>query len=216
MWTWIIIILVIAIFTALLFNSVYVSVYYRRSEAENDTELIIKYLFFKKKIPIEKKEKSKQVKKPEEEKEDLPTRGLKFYYNLYKLLKDDVFDVLNYLMKKAVVFKEINIKTDFGCKDAASTGILTGTLNGVFYNIIAFFHNNFTLKDWEIEVNPDFENEKFDLFFDCIVRLKIVHIIVIAFKGIKILLKLRKELKKGRKNDGTSNSRTNGNSDEQY
>ena len=111
MWTWIIIILVIAIFTALLFNSVYVSVYYRRSEAENDTELIIKYLFFKKKIPIEKKEKSKKVKKPEEEKEDLPTRGLKFYYNLYKLLKDDVFDVLNYLMKKAVVFKEINIKS---------------------------------------------------------------------------------------------------------
>ncbi len=213
MWLYIML-LILIVFAVFLFCNLTVSFSYSHFESENKTELVIKYLFIKKKIHTEKKEKAQNDKK--DEKNDLPSKSLKDYYNLYKLLKDDVFKLLDYLMKKAAVFKEINIKTDFGCKDAAITGILTGTLNGIFYNIIAFFHNNFTLKTWEIEVNPDFENEKFNVYFDCIVKLKVAHIIIIGFKGLKILLKLRKELKKGRKNNGTSNSRINGNSNEQY
>lgn len=163
-------------------------------EKEFATQLEITYLFIRKNLLVDKEKKTS--------KKESASKKESSYINLYKLIKDDVFKILRYLLKNGAVFEQIQLKTEFGFSDVSQTGIMTGTLNALFYNVMAYFHNNFKVKDWNIEVNPDFENEKFNAFFDCIVKLKIVHIIFIGFYGLKILNKIKKM--KGRKNNGTS------------
>lgn len=167
---------------------------FERVDSENESDILIKYLFIKKKIKPNHSE-SDEVGEDEEK----PDKGIKYYKKIYKLIKKDALNLISYLLKKAIVFKTINIKTNFGYSDAATTGIMTGVQNAFAYNIMAFFHNNFHVKNWNISVNPDFDNERFDVYFDCILKMKIVHIIIVGIKGLKILRIIKKEDKKERK-----------------
>lgn len=203
MLVFIIIFIVLLFLISFLFCSVRLYFSFSRSEGENSTEFIIKYLFINRTLAVEKKQKNEKEKNDKEDKRDLPENGIKYYLDLYKEIKDDIFGVLDYLTTKAAVFENIKIKVDFGFSNVANTGVMTGTLNGVLYSIMSYFHNKFTIKDWDISVNPDFENEKFDVVFDCIVKLKTVHIITILFKGFGIFNKMKKtKNKKGRKTNG--------------
>lgn len=206
---YIIIFIALSALIFLLFSSVSFNFSFRRREGKNSTEFLIKYLFINKKIAVEKKDKTKKTENKKTDKQgknDLAENGIRYYLDLYKEIKDDVFGILNYITRKTGVFESIKIRVDFGFSDVSKTGIMTGTLNGILYNIMSYFHNNYTVRDWEISVNPDFDNEKFDVFFDCIVKLKTVHIINIAFKGLKIFNIMRKTTKKkGRKANGKSN-----------
>lgn len=194
----IILCIVLLLLISVLFCSVKLYFSFTRYEGENATKIKVKYLLFNKAIPIEKQKKEQTEDKT---KDEPAKKGIKYYLDLYKDIKDDVFGILDYVTKKAGVFENINIKLNFGFSNPAHTGVMTGALNGVIYNIMAYFHNNFTVKNWDVCVNPDFENEKFDVVFDCIVKLKTVHIINILFNGLKIFKKMRKN-KKGKKANG--------------
>lgn len=162
---------------------------FERIEAENKTKIFVKYLFIKKEIKLHDEYTNENKTK---EKEEQPERGIKYYKQLYKLLKKDISALISYLLKKAVVFDEINIKTYFGYSDAAITGIMTGVQNSFAYCIMAFFHNNFHVREWNISINPDFQKERFDSSLDCIAEMKTAHIIVIGIKALKILRIIKK------------------------
>lgn len=167
---------------------------FNREESENKTEIFIKYLFVKKRI------KKKQTEyKEEKEHEEKPDKGIRYYKRIYKLVKKDVKKLISYFLKKAIVFENINFKTYFGYSNAATTGIMTGVQNAFAYSVMAFFHNNFHVKDFSISVNPDFNNERFCVNFSCILKIKTVHIIIVIIKGIRILRIIKKEENKERK-----------------
>lgn len=193
MTVWIILGIIAVAVLVLLFCPVSVSLTLIHDEEKNRAELEAAYLFIKKRIDLKKKEtKQADVKT---DKKEMPERGIVFYRDLYALLKDGIKKLLSYLLERAVVFKNIEIKTEFGFSDPALTGIMCGTQNALFYNIVAYLHNNFKVKNFDILVNPDFENEKFEAFFNCIVKMKTAHIINVLFKGIKILIKIKKTTK---------------------
>lgn len=75
------------------------------------------------------------------------------------------------------------------------TGILHGIICGVVYNILGVVHSHSTLKKHSVNITPDFDNVCHSIHFNCILKLKNVHIIFILIKGIKIYKKLKKEMK---------------------
>ncbi len=140
----VIILIVLLVLIIPLFCSVRVYFSFKHLEGENRTDLEVKYLFFNKALSVKKKEKTETKKSTVKPKKDIPENGIKYFLDLYKEIKEDVLGVLNYLTKRATVFENIKIKVDFGFSNTSNTGIMTGTLNGVLYNIMAYFHNNFT------------------------------------------------------------------------
>lgn len=193
MTVWIVLGIIAVTVFVLLLCPVSASVTCIHDEAKNKADIEVAYLFIKKRIDLKKKEK-KQVDVKANQKE-MPEKGIMFYRNLYSLLKEDIKKLLDYLLNKAIVFKNIEIKTEFGFSDPALTGVMCGTQNALFYNIAAYLHNNFDVRNVEVEVNPDFENVRFEAFFNCIVKMKTAHIINVLFCGIKILKKIKKTSK---------------------
>lgn len=191
-----IILAVVLLLLVLMFVPFKFSFLFSRFENENKTEVSVKYLFFRYKL----KEKKQQPVKANRETvgKSAPERGMGYFKNIYCTIKKDVFDVIRYLAKRAVVLEKIDLKIDFGYSDAAATGLMTGILNGGAYNIISIICNNIKVKSWNVDIVPDFNNDKFDVMFSCIVRIKTVHIITVGIKALKMLTKIRKADKKGR------------------
>lgn len=167
---------------------------FERIEAENKTKIFVKYLFIKKEFKLHDEYINKN-KTAKQEKKEQPERGIGYYKQLYKLLKKDISELASYLLKKAVVFDILNISVCFGYSDAAITGIMTGIQNSFVYCLMAFFHNNFHVRKWNVSINPDFQKERFDSSFDCIAEMKTAHIIIIGIKALKILRTIKKQNK---------------------
>lgn len=163
----------------------------KKTEQDNKTEIRIKYLFFK----FSKKEKLKKT----DNIKSAPERNLSFVIvkDIYTSSKKDILSIVSYLKKKAVLLENIDFELDFGYQDAASTGMMTGIINGAAYNIVSILCNNLKVITWDIRITPDFENEKFDAKLCCIAKIKTAHIIVVGLMALKILFKICK-VKKGR------------------
>ncbi len=177
---------------------------YDRDGVNNEFSITVKYLFFTfKPSKQSKKEQKKDNKKPKKnessEKEpfsfEREKARLDRYIELYGKLKDDAVELLDYCASKYIVFEKIGIDICFGFGDAMYTGIFTGVLNGFVYSILGIIHHRSDLRDMQVNIQPDFENEKFHTHSECILRLKNVHIIVIVINVLKIIRKI----KKGRK-----------------
>ena len=95
-----------------------------------------------------------------------------------------------------MVFDNIEIKSEFGFEDAMQTGIFTGIYNGFVYSILGVIHNNSKLKKMDVNLSPNFDKKCFYNRFCCILHIKTVHIMIIAFKVLKIYRKIKKEGRK--------------------
>ena len=80
-------------------------------------------------------------------------------------------------------------------EDPALTGILSGMVYGVYYNLLALIDQNLRLEKTETNISPNFQTPCFDLRFRCILRIKPAHIIIVLLKCFKIYLKYKKEKK---------------------
>ena len=180
-----------------------IEINYKKSSLENAGEIYVKYLFFKKKLfPREKKKET--AEKATEEKSDTTAEKKDFDYyksvldstaRIFNLLKNDIVKLLDYITSKAVVIKNISFDFTFGLDEPMYTGILTGIVYGVVYNILGTVDAHTNLKKHCVNIKPDFDNICHSIQFDCILRLKNVHIIFILIKGIKLYKKLKKEMK---------------------
>lgn len=186
----------ILLFTILCFIPLRFFAEYERDEGKNESKLSIKYGTLKfnlggKKPKKPKKENEKKEKKPisfEEKKEKI-----KLYTEIFEKIKGDVKNALSYLVRRGIEFDEVELKSDFGFSDAMHTGIFTGIYNGFVYGILAVVHHNCTLKKMDIVLTPIFNKTCFNIKARCILRIKIVHIIVVGFKVLKILIKIKKK-----------------------
>ena len=189
----IILLAIIAVIFVLLMLPVRLLVDYKKDEITNETSFVIKYLFWKFRLFEEKdkpKEKPKQEKEPLsfEEKRDKVSK----YIKIFEDTKDEAAEILDYASQNALVFEKIYTDIEFGFEDAMHTGIFTGVLNGFVYGVLGFIHQHSRLLDMRVNIQPIFDNPCFKMKAGCILRLKNVHIIIVAINILKILRKIRK------------------------
>ena len=187
----IIILAVIVSVFVLLLLPVRIFVDYKKNEQTNEVSATLRYMFFKFDLVKDRKKPKEQKKKEHtsfEEKRDKVSR----YIEIFEQIKDEASKILDYTAKRAVVFEKIYTDIEFGFEDAMHTGIFTGVLNGFVYGVLGFIHQHSNLSDMQVKIQPMFENPCFRIETGCIVRLKNVHIIIVAINILKILRKLRK------------------------
>lgn len=198
-----IIIFILILFIILLSIPVYVSIGFSNGSETDKMKIQIRYLFFKinplkdkKKEDVKEKSKDKQLKKDKKnktaKKESFSFNNLKQLYNIYKKTEDDIADILWYFSKKAVAVRLFSLKLRFGTADAMQTGLATGAAYAAVYNLISLLNNLFAVEKCDVSITPVFEKPMFEIDTKCIIKVKNVHITVIAFKVLKMYLKILK------------------------
>ncbi len=146
-------------------------------------DFYIQVLFIKVRKSSKKQKKSQN---PPEEKKNLVSHVKKII-----TFSEDIKILAEYISDRCIVFETLFLSIDFGTGDAAHTGMLTGALNGVVYTALSAIHHNTTVKKWDIKITPDFEREKFDIQYLCIVKLRVIHIISIGIKALGLYRKIK-------------------------
>ncbi|MBQ7986092.1 MAG: DUF2953 domain-containing protein [Clostridia bacterium] len=187
---------ILALIFVLLMIPVRLLVDYKKDEVTNETSLVIKYLFWNFKLFGDKKKEKPEKEKPKEEKKPLSFSEkrdkISKYIKIFEDTKDEIREILDYSARRAIVFEKIYTDIEFGFEDAMHTGIFTGVLNGFVYGVLGFIHQHSNLMDMKVNIQPIFENPCFKVKAGCILRLKNVHIIIVAINILKILRKIRK------------------------
>lgn len=192
-------------------------------ERQMKTELEIRFLFLRIHPMKWEKRKKKEKKQPAEKKDTEGSRGFQRIWELlqngariFGELKDELIELLRYTAEKGGEVRLFQCGLDFGFSDAAVTGMMTGVLNGVIYNIYGFLDRYMRIRETKIEIQPFFQEERMELRLRCILRLRLAYIMVVAVKAAGILLKIRKLNKLGGKDYGTSDSGADGHSNVKY
>lgn len=100
-------------------------------------------------------------------------------------------------VRKRILAEKIYLNLSFGTGDAASTGILVGSLWGAIYNVIAFVSNFIRVTEPQICINPSYDEELLDFEFECILKVSVANIIsIISVLYINYYFEGRKQTKK--------------------
>lgn len=91
----------------------------------------------------------------------------------------DVLIAFNRYMKKKIKCENFSLKMNYGLGDAALTGISAGMLWGVIYSLLGVLDRYFEFLEMDVAINPDFNDIKLQMEFNCIFKIKIVHIIIV-------------------------------------
>ncbi|RKD34542.1 DUF2953 domain-containing protein [Thermohalobacter berrensis] len=97
-------------------------------------------------------------------------------------------EVKNYLLKK-ISIKKLYWNSKIGLEDAAITGIAIGLLWNFKNILIIFINNNIQSENISYNIIPEFNKKVFETKFDCIIRVKLVYIIIAGFIGLKSKVK---------------------------
>lgn len=187
-----VLLIVVALIFLLLILPIRIFLDYKKDESTNEMSLVLRYGFLKFKLFGDKKDKPE---KPKEEKEpesfDEKREKVSKYIKIFEETKDDGAEILDYMVSRSIVIERIYTDIEFGFADAMHTGIFTGVLNGFVYGVLGFIHHHSDLRDMRVNIQPIFDNPCFKVKAGCIVRLKNVHIIIVAVKLLKILKKIK-------------------------
>ena len=113
--------------------------------------------------------------------------------DIYNEFSDKITELIHYAANNSVEFKKIYFSLLFGTGDAALTGVTYGAISGIVYSLLGIIDAKCGIKDRCVEISPDFYSLTFNLDSECIVRIKNVHIIVIAFRFLILMFKVRKK-----------------------
>lgn len=111
-------------------------------------------------------------------------------YNNIKKYSNTFNKIIHYIIKK-IHINSLNWSIKIGLGDAALTGIAYGvlwTIIGTLLNILLNYKKIKEIKDMNINIYPNFNESILEIDFFCIIKLKIVHIIIAGFKGIKVFI----------------------------
>lgn len=118
----------------------------------------------------------------------LRMENVNHYYNKFKESKRQNKVVIDYILKK---IKFINLKAVFkvGFEDAAITAIITGFLWSILYMILSILFNYKEIEDYNVDITAEFNKSIFQVDFNCIIKLKLVYIIIAGYKSAKVKIK---------------------------
>lgn len=119
-------------------------------------------------------------------KQDSKTKKEKKFFNKIKKRKELIFNFIKSLWK-LIRIEKIVWNTKLGANDACLTGIITGILYTFKYSIIGALVNNKEVNYIQTKVEPCFNSYVFQMDFNCIIRCKLVYIIIAGIKGLKFV-----------------------------
>ncbi len=183
-----------SILALLLFLSVKFEIKFVYNNGSNKLNISTSYLFslFKPELyPFDKK-RYRKLKKNKDSK--LIIKNLRYR------------KLINYIWDKSV-FKQINWSTKIGFTDAALVGIVYGTVWGFKSILISLILRSKEIKSIDIDVIPIFNENQLDIRFNCIIKIRMVYIIIVWIWFLKLY-------KGGEEVDRTSNRRVNENYNE--
>jgi len=202
------ILLIILIFiTVLLFIPIHLSIEVKRKKQDHVTNIRIKMLKGLIKLNYDisynnivkngskflikgkKEEKRKDIEKSQEENKLLITisriegifKNIEYYLGVFK-------EAIKYIVGKLEI-SSLKFYLKFGVGDAALTAILYGlfwSIIGLIFNVILISKETDNIN---INIYPDFSERIYEVDFLCIIKIKIVHIIIAGFKGLKVFIK---------------------------
>lgn len=120
---------------------------------------------------------------------------------LYFEVITDILKILHRYLKRRLKIKKFNFYISFGLGDAAMTGIFSGGVYTVINIFYAYLLNTFPVKQHNVKIEPDFNNERFDIGFELNFYISLFWVICLLFYERKAIDKLLKIIKK----DGVSN-----------
>ena len=165
---------------------------------ENNGSVIIKYVFLKFKIfPNDKVEEEveneEETTDKEEKKEKSDILGIiTLIKEVYKQLKKDILNLLDYIICHAIKIKQLNVSSKFGTGNPIYTGIATGAVNAGVYNAVGWIDRRMKLEKWDVSLDADFNNACLDMDVYCKLRTNCLYVLTIGFKTVKVVLKIQK------------------------
>ncbi len=172
--------------------------FYDKDETQNTASIYLKYGFVTKKLSGKDKKESgsENGEKTKEEKSvsfENKKKKIDSAITFFNETKGTISDILEYISKKSIEVEEITFISDFGFENAMHTGIFTGLYNGIVYSVLGLIHHHLLLKNMEVKLNPNFQKPCFIIHSKCILKIKTVHTIIIAFGVLKLWKKWKKE-----------------------
>ena len=149
---------------------------------ENNGSVIIKYAFLKFKIfPNDKVEEEVENEEETTDKEEKQEKSdilgiITLIKEVYKQLKKDILNLLDYIICHAIKIKELNVSSKFGTGNPMYTGI----------------DRRMKLEKWDVSLDADFNNACLDMDIYCKLRTNCLYVLTIGFKTVKVVLKIQK------------------------
>lgn len=157
---------------------------------KNEIDIYVKIGFIKKHIELGEKEVGEELSHQAES--EHPKTKLSYYADFFRMIKKDIYDLLDYMCSHGVIVEKLDFYLKFGWRDEPSVGIAYGMANAVIYTVMGVIHNALTVKKRNIEIVPEYDKEIFETSFDCILKTRIAHISVMAAKSAKLIMKVKK------------------------
>lgn len=133
------------------------------------------------------KEKEKETSdEPEKKAEKFKDDTNKLAFKLSDII--DLYKTSVRLLKKYVSIVSVKLKIKVGTGDAATTAISTGALWAVVYNLLGIVGRIMYIDKHKVEITPDYSKASFNAEGECIIKSRVVYIIIIA---ITILFKIK-------------------------
>ncbi len=179
---WVLLIILVLILLLLI-----VRIRFRISGDNDGVRAIMRIVFFKMDIPLDKKEGTPKVKKekeaPKEKKKGMPMSELKDLIGIALKMFGKALKTIRIDLLKA----EVTIASD----DAFKTAMLYGTAAAGCGILIPPIENNFNIRKKEITVNADFDAKEMLARFDARVSIAIWQILWLGFTFIWRYIKLK-------------------------
>ncbi len=209
--SFIIVSIILIIICILLFAPFYINIIFERKNNDNNFEL--KILLFKglvkfgveipfvdiimagDKLSVKYKNKIEEGDIENDISEDKHIVSFKKILNKVERvieLKQYITPIINYITRKVKITK-IYWSSQIGIENAAVTAILTGSLWSLKSFLFEIIYSNVKVRKLKLNVIPKYNcTNLFETYFNCIIRLKLVYIIIAGYNGLKVKKKVVK------------------------
>ena len=140
------------------------------------------------------KNKSKTDVKKEKNDEKILDK-IKNYMKTFKILKE-VYSKNKFFIRDRLVLEDTKAYVKFGFGDAAVTGIATGAVWSLLYQVLAFISSIGTVKDHDFDVVPVYNERGFCLNVNGIISFRMINIIRVVLKLVRTYRKIVRETNK--------------------
>ena len=140
------------------------------------------------------KNKSKADVKKEKSDEKILDK-IKNYIKTFKILKE-VYSKNKFFIRDRLVLEDTKAYVKFGFGDAAVTGIATGAVWSLLYQVLAFVSSIGTVKDHDFDVVPVYNERGFCLNVNGIISFRMINIIRVVLKLVRTYRKIVRETNK--------------------
>lgn len=172
------------------------------SDGYEGTELYGKFLFFKLPIYLSKKRKIAETYEEEEEKEEEEEhpnlkrlKPVKKIYKLINMMSDDIYRIIKMLVSRMAKIKRIAIEASIGTDDAMQTGLAVGAANGFVYTLLGMMDNTMKLKEYSVNIEPDWNREIVDAGLYVDIYTNTFHLIRLFGALVSLYLDVKKIMK---------------------